>query len=97
MHCNLPSKGPVTVPRDHIAPSELNHFPRSFRGILSTTIKAVMHRIPPPPAPWMVLPTSTTVKFVAIAMTIEPTKKRVMLTLISGFLPKTFENDPNIG
>ena len=80
-----------------MAPSKLSHFPCSRRGIVSTTIKAVKHKIPPPPAPCTVRPTSMLVKLLEDATTTEPMKNSTRLASIKGLRPNICDNDPIMG
>jgi hypothetical protein len=64
---------------------------------MSVTMTSVRVITPPPPIPWIVLPTRITVKFFAIAATTAPTPKKARLRKRIGFLPKIWLNEPRTG
>jgi hypothetical protein len=67
--------GPITY-----ADSKENHCPRTTSGTRSVTTTSVKVIKPPPPTPWMVLPTKMTVKLFARAAMRDPAANRTMTT-----------------
>lgn len=92
-----PSSGPTTVPRAHMELMKLNHLPRSRRGTRSVTTISVSAITPPPPMPWMDLPTRMTPKLFATAAMMAPTPKKVKLMKMIGFRPKMELKFPSTG
>jgi hypothetical protein len=58
------------------------HCPLTASGVRSVTTTSVKTMIPPPPTPWMVLPTRRTVKFPARPPMREPAPNSKMLQYI---------------
>lgn len=56
-----------------------------------------MAKIPPDPAPWIERPSNNTVNECAIPLTIVPTVNSKRTRKSKGFLPKTWDNDANVG
>ena len=76
---------------------KLNHCPRRRNGTISVTMISVSVIIPPPPMPWIDLPTSMTVKLFATAATIAPMPKSTKLSHTIGSLPKMLLKEPRTG
>lgn len=92
-----PIIGPTRVPTAYCIKIIPIHFPRSRIVTISVMTTNIMARMPPDPEPWIERPSNNTVNECAIPLTIVPTVNSNRTRKSNGFLPKTWDNEANVG
>lgn len=92
-----PMTGPMTDPIAHIRLMIAIHFPRSrnvTRSAITTYVRATR---PPPPTPWILLPTSMVAIFLATEATMVPIEKIMSAARRTDWRPIICEKDAHEG